>query len=69
MQSRMHDAEKMYCYLASNGMKFFTKLCDTAIDYIQNTEAREAVVGAQLSRMNLILALREGVRKETINFR
>ena len=68
MQSRLSDAEKMYCYLASNGMKFFTKLCDTAIDYIQN-EARESVSGAQLSRMNLILALREGVRNETINFR
>ena len=65
----MHDAEKMYCYLASsNGMKFFTKLCSTAIDKIQE-EARESVSGAQLSRMNLLLALREGVEKETINFK
>ena len=69
MQSRMHDAEKIYCYLASsNGMKFFTKLCKDAIDKI-NRKTRESVSAKQLSQINLLLALKEGVEKETENFR
>lgn len=70
MQSRMHRCEQMFCFLASsNGMKFFTKLCEDAYDKIYAESYDQVISARQISRMNLILAMKKGVEAETKNFR
>lgn len=64
MQSRMHDCEKMFLYLASsNGLEFFSILCDEAYHQIYEIEAGETISATQMSRLNLLLALKKGVEE------
>ena len=61
MQVRLHDCEKMNVYLlSSNGFKFFIDICNNAIKNIQE-DVEESISGAQLSRINQLIALREAV--------
>ena len=61
MQVRLHDCEKMNVYLlSSNGFKFFIDICNNAIKNIQE-DVDESISGAQLSRINQLIALREAV--------
>lgn len=69
MQTRLHPCEKMNIYLtSSNGFTWFTDMCNNAIKCIQD-EAQHSISGAQLSRINQLIALREAVKEASKTIR
>ena len=69
LQCRMHEVEKINCYLTSDGkFEFLQKLCNDALKAFSPYN-RQSVSGAVLSKMNLVLAIKETVEAEAKNIK
>jgi len=69
LRSRLHDVEKMNLYLRQNcEFQSFLELCDEAIDVIKVMQD-DTITSRDLSRINLIHAIKEAVKTKSKDFR
>ena len=69
LRSRLHEAELMNLYLRKySEFKSFLELCDEAIEVIEIMQ-QETITPRDLSRINLIHAIKEAVKTKSKNFR
>ena len=68
MRSRLHNCEIINAYLRrSSSFEWFTNLCDEAISTIKIMQ-KHTILPRDLSRINLILALKKAVEEKCKNF-